>query len=136
MGWFVLIVAVVGIAPVFVMMLWAFGKEVVILHKEELALQRRTREVEDRLFECFIQDPNKRVLSRGKAAVLIGMSSAMAAWPFALIGWALARHVGATIGAVLVIPPSIYGYAQIRRLPRRVERARRISQGASTVRHA
>jgi hypothetical protein len=42
MGWFVLVVAVVGIAPVFVTMLWALGKEVAILHKEELALQQRT----------------------------------------------------------------------------------------------
>jgi len=126
MEWFVLIVFAIGALPVLGFMLWAFGKLIPLLHKEELSLQRRTRETEDRLFAEFMQNKDRTVISRGKAIILVLVATAMASWPFALIGWAVARHVGAVIGAVAVIPATVYAYVQIRGLPRRVERARKV----------
>jgi hypothetical protein len=126
MGWFVAIVAAVGITPVAVITLWAFGKEMLILHKEELRLQRRTVEREDQLFEQFMRDPSRKVISRAQAAGFVAVASATAAWPFALIGWSFARHAGAAVGFLFIVPLGMYAYVQIRRLPRTVERARAV----------
>lgn len=120
----VAVVAVLGIAPVVLVMLWAFGKGMLVVHRDELSLHRRAVEQEDRLFEQLIEDPMQSVLSRRQAIALITAAVAMTAWPFVLTGWATARHLGAAIAAAPFLLTGAYLYGQLRRLPRRVERAR------------
>jgi hypothetical protein len=66
MGWLVAIIALVGLTPVLLIMMWAFVKKIIV--DESLTLRRRLAEDDDRLFEQFMRDPNRKVVSRTEAA--------------------------------------------------------------------